>query len=178
MGGSIGHVSVELASQHPNLSFVVQDFARLEPQFDATVPAHLKPRVKFQAHDFFTPQTVKHASVYFLKHILHDWPDHLAASILQNIIPVMHKNSRIVLMEIVLPEGNGASVAGEDPTWLITKVNTALDLQMMAAMNAKERSKTDWVNLVRLADSRLMVKAVVQPLGSAVSLIEVALRDE
>ena len=72
MGGSIGHVSVELASKHPNLSLIDQDYGTLKEQFDKTVPDTLKSRVKFQVHDFFTPQTVK-ADVYLLKHILHDW---------------------------------------------------------------------------------------------------------
>jgi 6-hydroxytryprostatin B O-methyltransferase len=53
MGGSVGHMSVELASQHPDLILVVQDFAALEPQFHKTVPKDLNSRISFQVHDFF-----------------------------------------------------------------------------------------------------------------------------
>lgn len=57
MGGSIGHVSDEIASKQPNLTLIGQDFAFLKHQFDKTVPDGLKSCVTFQARDFFTPQT-------------------------------------------------------------------------------------------------------------------------
>jgi hypothetical protein len=59
VGGSVGHVSVEIAAANPDLLLIVQDFATLKPQFDATVPQELKPRITFQAHDFFNPQPIK-----------------------------------------------------------------------------------------------------------------------
>jgi 6-hydroxytryprostatin B O-methyltransferase len=46
---------------------------------------------------------------------------------------------------------------------------------MMAAFNAKERRKEDWINLFREADERLVVKQFLQPRGSALTLIEVVL---
>jgi 6-hydroxytryprostatin B O-methyltransferase len=165
MGGSIGHVSVEIASQHPNLTIIDQDFACLEPQFNDFVPANLKSRILFQTHDFFTHQTVK-ADVYLLKHILHDWPDVLCMTIIRNIVPAMKNGSRIVVMDGVMPE------VGEAPNYSL-KINATFDLQMMALFNAKERTKRDWEALFKGADPRLNIKAFRQPLGSAASLIEV-----
>ena len=52
------------------------------------------------------------------------------------------------------------------------RVNTSLDLQMMAALNAKERTKQDWMDLFNSADKRLSIKGFKQPPGSAATLIE------
>ena len=35
------------------------------------------------AHDFFKPQPIRNASVYFMRMILHDWPDYKALEILK-----------------------------------------------------------------------------------------------
>ena len=56
---------------------------------------------------------------------------------------------------------------------LAVKLNTSLDLQMMAALNAKERTKQDWMDLFNNADKRLNVKGFKQPPGSPATLIEV-----
>ncbi|KAJ9645227.1 hypothetical protein H2201_000978 [Coniosporium apollinis] len=166
IGGSIGHVSIELAKQHPKLKCIVQDFAGLEPQFNATLPVDLRDRVTFQAHNFWEEQPVKGADVYFMKHILHDWSDKYCLKILRAIVPAMKDGSRIVVMDGVLPPPGTAPLPMEH-------LLTALDLQMMTALNAKERSHEEWVALFKEADSRLEVKGIVQPPGSAAAVIEV-----
>jgi len=50
-----------------------------------------------------------------------------------------------------------------------------MDLQMMTAFNAKERTKEDWVNLFHEADKRLVVKQFIQHRGSTMTLIKVVL---
>jgi len=129
-------MSFELAERHPNFKCVVQDFAGLEPQFDATLPADLKDRVTFQAHDFFKEQPVRGADVYFMKHILHDWSDKYCLKILRAIVPAMKDGSRIVVMDGVLPPPGTAALPME-------RLLTALDLQMVTALNAKEWSREE-----------------------------------
>jgi hypothetical protein len=41
--------------------------------------------IPLPVHDFFKPQPVKNASVYFLRSIIHDWPDAEAKKILKNL---------------------------------------------------------------------------------------------
>jgi 6-hydroxytryprostatin B O-methyltransferase len=167
-GGSIGHVSLEIAKANPNLTLIVQDFAALKPQFDVTIPSDFKNRISFQAHDIFTLQPIKGASVYLFKHILHNWPDGKCIEILRNVVPAMEKGSKIVVMEGVMPE------IGEVGKW-IDKITTSADLQMMVGLNAKERTKADWERLMARADKRLRVEAFRLPPGSAATLIEVVL---
>ena len=46
---------------------------------------------------------------------------------------------------------------------------------MLAIGNGKERDINDWEWLVKQADRRLWISKVVQPPGSALSIIEVSL---
>ncbi|KAK7743303.1 hypothetical protein SLS62_010675 [Diatrype stigma] len=72
IGGSQGHVSIALAKQFPDLTFVVQDMEQVVEGAGASLPAELATRVQFMAHDLFKPQTVV-ADVYFMRWILHNW---------------------------------------------------------------------------------------------------------
>jgi len=59
----------------------------------------LKDRINFQAHDFWTPQSVKDADVYFIRFCLHDYSDDDAVKIQRNIIPAMKHGARLVVMD-------------------------------------------------------------------------------
>lgn len=166
IGGSVGHASIELAKKHPNLHLIVQDFAELEPQHNTLVPSSVRSRISFQPHDFFTPQPVANADVYFLKHILHDWSDKYALKILRNIIPALKPGARVIVMDGVLPPQGAVPLSVE-------RLLTSLDLQMLAACNSKERTPGDWIKLFEMAESRFEFKGIVQPPGSAAALIEV-----
>jgi 6-hydroxytryprostatin B O-methyltransferase len=167
VGGSSGHLAIELATKHPKLSVTVQDLPTLKQQFEDNLPPSLKSRVSFQVHDFMKPQKIP-ADVYFYRFIFHDWPDNMSVQIIQNNVPAMKRGSRIIVMDGVMPE------PGETSNFVL-RMNTSMDLQMMAAFNAKERRKEDWINLFREADKRLVVKQFLQPRGSALTLIEVVL---
>ena len=68
--GAGGVFDVYLANLFPRLKFVVQD---LPPVIaGATLSQGLRDRVTFQGHDFFTPQPVVGADVYFSRWILHN----------------------------------------------------------------------------------------------------------
>jgi 6-hydroxytryprostatin B O-methyltransferase len=173
VGGSTGHDAIELATHHPNLAFIIQDRAELASSFADSVPSSLDHRLTFQSHDFFTTQPTKGASIYFLKHILHDWPDPSSMSILRQIVEAMvpfknGKGSRILIMDSVMPE------VGEVPM-SVFQLNTSMDLQMMCALNAKERTRRDWEALVKRTDHRLRIVDVRVPKGSADGIIEVVL---
>jgi len=141
----------------------------LQPNFEALVPADLKSRITFQGHDFFTPQPVKHADVYFFKHILHDWSDEWAARILKQIVPVLRPDSSIVVLEGLVPPPGAAPGP-------VMRMMSTLDLQMLSALNAKERTVEDWTKLAKMADERLVVRDVKQPPGIAFATIEIGLR--
>ena len=82
---------------------VVQDLPEAIVGAEAQVPNELKDRVTFQAHNMFEPQPESEAKVYYLRHVLHDWPDHYAVRILKNIIPRMKPNSILLISDSVIP---------------------------------------------------------------------------
>ena len=125
-------------------------------------------RLTFEAHDFTNPQPVRGAEAYLLRMILHDWPDDEAAQILRNIITAMDETkSRILVMDTVLPMPGSLPVS-------IERIVRVRDLTMLQAFNSKERHLDDWKDLLALADPRLKLIHVVQPFGSAMSVLEVA----
>ncbi|KAI4089578.1 MAG: hypothetical protein LQ344_005293 [Seirophora lacunosa] len=168
LGGSVGHLSIELASQNPNLKCIVQDFPGIEPQFHNIVPAELVPRVSFQAHDIFTPQPVRGADVYAFRLVFHDWSDPYCVQMIRNVAPAMKPGSRILVIDAVLAEWGVESRAQD-------RLITSCDLHMMAMMNAKERTETDWRRLFAEADAGLRVVGVKRPEGSALGFVEVVM---
>ena len=99
LGGSHGATSIALAQHYPNLKSTVQDL----PETIQSAPQGLDGRVKFTAHDFFSPQPIS-ADIYFLRWILHDWSDKYSNKILQNLIPALKPGARILVNEFCLPE--------------------------------------------------------------------------
>ncbi|PWY71774.1 S-adenosyl-L-methionine-dependent methyltransferase [Aspergillus sclerotioniger CBS 115572] len=174
VGGSTGTSSLALAESYPHLHFIVQDLpANTETgkQMAQTLTSELSARLTFQAHDFTKPQPVRGADVYLLRMILHDWPDREAARILGNIASAMEdkkSTSRLVIMDTVLPTPGSAPVSVE-------RIVRARDLTMMQAFNSKERELDDWRDLLTAADARFRIVGVEQPVGSAMSVLEVAL---
>jgi hypothetical protein len=170
IGGSVGHISFEVAQSYPQISCVVQDLPDLGAPFAAALPNNLKGRVTFQAHDFFKPQPVLGADVYFIKHVLHDWSDPYAAKIIRQIVPAMTKpGARLLIMEGIMPPSGSVPLH-------IARMMSSLDLQMMTAVNSKERTVDDWGLLLKMADERLQLKGVHMPEGAGFALIEVALK--
>ena len=76
------------------------------------------------------------AKFYYLRTVLHDWSDHKCREILQNIIASMGPDSAILLDEMVLPDTR--------VHWQAAQV----DLTMMAALGARERTRTQWTVLL------------------------------
>ena len=67
VGGGKGFASIEIARAFPDLTFVVQDLEETAAAGLAQLPEDLKARVSFMTHDFFSPQPVKNADVYYLR---------------------------------------------------------------------------------------------------------------
>ena len=173
MGGSTGSAAIALAKVFSHLKFTVQDLPANADSgrkaATASLPADITSRITFQGHDFTRPQPMQAADVYLLRMILHDWPDDEAAKILRSIVAAMDKTkSRLLIMDTVLPKPGSVPVSVE-------RIVRVRDLTMLQAFNSKERDLDDWKNLLAVTDPRLQLVHVVQPFGSAMSVLEVAL---
>ncbi|KUJ18938.1 o-methyltransferase-like protein [Mollisia scopiformis] len=104
--------------------------------------------------DFFEPQPVKNAQIYYLRRIMHNWQDAECLTILHNIASAMAPDSRLLIGEMVVPE----KPEGVDKTvyWM--------DLCMLI-IGGKERSQKEFSELLDSAGLRL-VKIWRQMVGS------------
>ncbi|KAK2005550.1 O-methyltransferase [Colletotrichum eremochloae] len=175
LGGSHGGLAVQVATRFPHLNFIVQDLPEtvlaaqnafdVDPRLDAAV----KSRIQFMPHDFFKPQPVVDAEVYFLRMIIHDWPDRDARTILQQLRQVLQKRpgARVVIMDTILPPPGSTSLLHEQQL-------RVRDLIMMQVFNAKERELQDWQ--VLLSEVGMQITHMVQPEDSVMGLLTVQLR--
>lgn len=73
---------------------------------------------------------------YYLRAVLHDWPDEKCRAILRNVIAAMGDDSAILIDEMVLPD--------KGVHWHTTQI----DLTMMAALASWERTRSQWTDLL------------------------------
>ncbi|KAI4157893.1 MAG: hypothetical protein LQ342_007928 [Letrouitia transgressa] len=104
VGGGHGAVTIALANATNHMRFVVQDQSATVDQGRKELPEELRGRVEFREHDFFTQQTVKGATVYLMRWILHNWSDESCVKILRELAPAMSANSKIILLEHFISE--------------------------------------------------------------------------
>ncbi|ROW11335.1 hypothetical protein VMCG_01225 [Cytospora schulzeri] len=167
VGGGDGTFAVALADRHRKLKrIVVQDTPVVVKEARPGIPVHLHHVIELQSHDFFHPQPVRGADIYFLRKILHDWPDEFAIKILQQLIPALKPGARILINDDFLPL---PVVLSPNQEWRVR----GQDLAMMALFNSKERTGAQWEGLIRRADPRFNLKSVTPMAPGPLSLIEV-----
>lgn len=134
VGGGQGHEISKFQKRFSHLRgrLILQDlpetFTHLDP-----APDH----VELMSHDFFREQPVKGARIYFLRQIMHDWPDKKCATILANIAKAMDPEySRLLIDDYVLPD-TGAK-----------RREAGMDFLMMLFASGMERTRHQWEQLL------------------------------
>ncbi|KFY18194.1 hypothetical protein V492_00082 [Pseudogymnoascus sp. VKM F-4246] len=140
VGGGHGHQCVQLKEKHPSLHgrIILQDL----PQAVEKLPPI--DGVAIMTQNFFEKQAIEGARFYYLRRILHDWPDEQCISILHNLAAAMSNESRILIDEVVLPDVNVHWHAAMG------------DISMGVLFAGKERTKTQWEALVAESGLRLV----------------------
>ena len=100
VGGNTGHVSLAISRMAPALHFIVQDLENVVNDMkERTKGQPGYEKVSYQAHDFFSQQSIQGAEIYLLRFILHDYSDNYAAKILQALVPALGPRSKILLFD-------------------------------------------------------------------------------
>ncbi|KAL4902918.1 S-adenosyl-L-methionine-dependent methyltransferase [Aspergillus multicolor] len=135
IGGNEGHDLLALREQYPHLpgKLILQDLPAVVDGKDKDLN---EKGIEVMAYNFFKTQPVKGAKIYYLRSILHDWPDSICVQILSNIIPAMSPDSRILIVDFVLPDT-------DTPLF-----QASLDIQMMCIGAGVERSRNEWKELL------------------------------
>ncbi|KAF1731660.1 Demethylsterigmatocystin 6-O-methyltransferase [Beauveria bassiana] len=141
VGGGKGHDLQAFYEAFPDSgragALVLQD---LPPVIDSIEPGTLDPALVTQKHDIFTRQPVRGARAYFLRRVLHQWPDKYCLRILKELWNAMRPAySRLLIYEAILPDAGAARALCE------------LDLCVMSFSGGMERSKSQWVALLSKA---------------------------
>jgi hypothetical protein len=101
LGGGTGQILQDFAKEVPEYKgrLVLQE---LEEVIGAAQAIGVGDRIELQVHDFFRPQPVQGARAYFMRSVLHDWPDEQCRKILKNLKDVMTPGySRILISDCV-----------------------------------------------------------------------------
>ncbi|KAI0145381.1 O-methyltransferase-like protein [Xylariaceae sp. FL1272] len=152
IGGGWGPVCIGLAKDHTSINFIVQDFEDVVAGGPSHVPVELKGRIQFQNYNFLEEdQPVKDADVYYMRAILHNWPDPYCVKILKHILPALGKGSHILIQDWVLGE-----------PWTLPpyteKYFRSWDLNMTTFFGSRERTLADWEQLIKSVDSTLSIR--------------------
>ncbi|RYP52211.1 hypothetical protein DL770_011021 [Monosporascus sp. CRB-9-2] len=168
VGGSRGGLCESLLSRYPSIELaIVEDLPEVtEKSLERQPPKELSGRLKFQAYNFFTEQVIKNADVYVFRTVIHNWPDSYAIQILRNQIPALKPGARILIHDICIePFKCKPSIRSQ--------TQSANDIMVKMALNARERTRKEWEALLAAADSGFVIESVVSPSHSAHSIIEI-----
>jgi SAM-dependent methyltransferase len=152
VGGGQGQFLASLLNRGAHLRAVVADRPEvLAGARDVLEHAQVLDRVEVVPTDFFA-SVPEGGDAYFLSRILHDWPDAEAMSILTTCCKAMRPDSRLYILEDVVPSDEEISVA--------QRATVAMkDLNMLVLVGGQERTAGEYAALLLssgFADVRIL----------------------
>ena len=161
VGGGNGALLAAVLRAHPRIRGVLFDQAAgLAGARESMQASDLHDRITFVEGSFFDSVPAGE-DVYLLKSIVHDWDDEPATHILQVCRKAMKATSRVVLVERDLPERI------DDPAAALPTVMS--DLHMMVVLGGRERTPSEYAQLLASAGLRLTARI---PMGSDFAAFE------
>src|SRR5260370_244999 len=143
IGGSQGKLLEKILQFNPHMSGTVFDTAStIESAKQQPVNNASGRRCSYMGGDFFT-SVPQGADAYLLCGVIHDWDDNRAITILGNCRSAMTKNSRVLLVDMIVPDAASPS---------FTKL---LDLNMLVMNGGRERTKAEFCALLEATDYNL-----------------------
>ncbi len=131
IAGGHGKVLTEILVKYPEIRGKLFDLEHVvngaRPRIESL---GLTGRCSVCSGDFF--KEVPQADAYIMKHIIHDWDDAKATTILKNIHKASPADARVILLEGVIAPGNEPSLG----KWL--------DLEMLLMPGGKERTEEEY----------------------------------
>lgn len=146
IGGGQGEDLMKFKSSFPTLSgqLILQDLPSVIEGARKSNNGILSAGIQTQEYDFFEAQSVRGARAYFMRTVLHDWPDKQAVSILGRVREAMASDSVLLISETLLPD-SGA---------LLPSVIS--DMQMMGSFASLERTEDQWRALLDASGLKLV----------------------
>jgi SAM-dependent methyltransferase len=156
IGGGNGTVLAAILRRNPTLKGILFDLPAVADRARMDLAdSDLDGRCQIMGGDFFS-SAPSGADAYVLRHIIHDWDDKDAVTILRNCREAMAPDGRVLVVEIPIPAGNQPSFG----KWL--------DL-MMLVVGGFERTEKQYRRL--FAEAGLNLIRIV-PTAHEISIIE------
>jgi len=157
VGGGHGVLLTTILRAYPGVSGVVFDAPHVVTGAeDAIRKAGLAGRCRAVGGDFFQGVPAG-GDAYLMKHIIHDWPDDKAATILRNCREGVNPGGKLLLVEMVIAPGD----AGD--------LGKIIDLEMLVIASGRERTEAEYRQLLAGAGWRL---TRVLPTKSPAQIVE------
>jgi len=157
VGGATGNMLAAILSRYPAVKGVLFDRPYVVPEARALLEARgVAERVTITAGDFFEGVPAG-GDAYVLSHIIHDWSDAQCLTILGHCRKAMRPDSRLLIVETVLPEGD------------TPHQGKLQDMVMLVVPGGQERTTDEYHALLAKAGFRM---TRVVPTTSVVSVVE------
>jgi hypothetical protein len=143
VGGGHGLFLSSILQKYPQMKGVLFEAPFVaEGAGDAIKERGLTGRCEVVGGDFFASAPAG-GDAYIMKHIVHDWDDEHALTILQNCHRAMTENGKLLVVEMLIPESNAPSLG------------KFLDLEMLLFLHSYERTEAEYGALFERAGFRL-----------------------
>ena len=162
VAGGHGYFICQVLERYPQIKGMLLDLPSVvEGAKCAICERRMDHRCQPVAGNFFE-HIPAGADAYFLQHIIHDWDDESALKILANVRQALagHPDGRLILVDMVLPLDSRPHPG------------KLLDLLMLVLPGGRERTETEWRDL--LAKAGFVMTRLV-PTKVAESVIEAAI---
>jgi SAM-dependent methyltransferase len=161
VGGGYGQLLPPILARHPEMRGIVFDLPHCrDGALRVFAKTRLADRCEFVGGSFFESVPAG-ADAYILKSVIHDWDDDQSRTILATCRRSMRPDSRLLLVEPVVPERMGTSAFDE--------MVVSADLNMLVVAGGRERTEAEFRSLLEAAGLRL---ARVVPTIAMLSVIE------
>ena len=165
VGGGNGALLIGILKANPHLLGTVFALPNVAERAKKQIAeSGLAERCKTTGGDFFK-EVPSGADAYILKHIIHDWSDDLALTILRSYRIAMGASGKLLIIEGIYPAHIDHSTDSRDAA--------ANDVNMLVNTSGRQRSKAEFQSLLERAGFEL-TRIVPTPPGAAfaVSVIE------
>ena len=156
VGGGHGMLLNTILRACPGVNGIVFDSPHVAAGAEDSIRgADLAGRCRAVGGDFF--EGVPAGDAYLMKHIIHDWPDDRATTILRRCRRRANPGGKLLLIEQVVAPGGAGDIA------------KLIDLEMLVIAGGKERTEAEYRHLLAGAGWRL---SRVIPTGSPAQIVE------
>lgn len=158
IGGGNGALLFSILRATDKAKGIIFDAPHVIPQSQQMIEQEqLSNRCEALGGNFFE-SVPEGKDLYLLKFILHDWNDEDGIKILRNCSDAMHKGSKVLIVEAVIPPGNDHH-AGK-----------YMDITMLACTRGRERSEKDFQYM--LNEAGLKFNKIIDLPIDEISLVE------